>query len=600
MLNALALENQFVSILEAFSYGSQALELSANIGYVYGEAYAYRNLGSSYAIRQDFVTALQLLEKAETLFESIGSERGIADCYISIGHVYRWQLNYDAAIEYQQKAAGIYKKLGMPDRYGVAIHNLGENYLLVGRLDEAEKTTEEAIKIFQEIDNKQTETSCLKVFGLIAWERHDLATSEQYFKKALAISDELGADSQKEASFDCYLMLAKIYHERQQKAEEERMLKAALVLADENVLLSQQRQAYSQLINYYFFYRQFEQAHKTFEIFNELNEQIFDQQKVEMANMMEQVLQTIQVANENEILKKEKLIQEDRIEIQRYQIYFFAVSILLLSILAFFVIRNNRQRRRYNQELSERNSLIEEKSQRLEELVEVKDKFFSIISHDLRSPISTLSQFVVLLKASYKDFTDEEMEEVLEKFDGQLSSTLQLTDDIILWAKSEINQLPGTKDAFEINQAIEAVMRVTAEQVRMKGIALQTEFKNKLLVMGNKDQLEFCIRNVLSNSIKFTPTGGHIGIDVVSEGDMVAVKVSDSGTGISKEKQDLLFQSPLKQNQSELGTSGEKGKGLGLYLVNDFIKKNGGRVEVTSEPGKGSVFTLYIPVAKAS
>lgn len=600
MLNRLALENQFVSILEAFSYGREALELSVEIGYVNGEAYAYRNLGSSYAIRQDFVTAVQLLEKAQALFETIGSQRGVADCYISMGHVYRWQLDYFKAIEYQKKAADIYARLDMPERYGVTLHNLGENYLLIGDLKTAQQVTQQATKIFKAVDNKQVLTSCYKVFGQIAFERKDFKGAEGYFKEALVISDELGKDSQKEATFDVYLMMAKIYHLRARKSDEERMLKQALLLAGDNVLLSQERQAYAQLINHYFFYKQYDLADETFDAFSLINEKIYEQQKIEMANMMEQVLQTIKVANENELLKQEGRLQEERITLQQYQIYFFVFSIALLGMLALLLVRSGRLRKKYTEELAATNELIEEKSKKLEELVRVKDKFFSIISHDLRSPISTLAQFVVMLKTSYKDFSDQEMEDVLGKFDSQLTSTLSLADDIILWAKAEINQAPGINDAFEVNKAIEAVVKVAAEQLRMKGIVLQAEINNHLMVSANRDQLEFCIRNILSNSIKFTPTGGHIGIDTFSEGNMVAVKIADSGTGISLEKQRILFLSPLKQSEGELGTDGEKGKGLGLYLVNDFMKKNGGRVEVSSEAGKGSVFTLYIPVATAS
>ncbi|WP_416864652.1 MAG: tetratricopeptide repeat protein [Imperialibacter sp.] len=600
MLNRLALENQFVSILEAFSYGREALELSVEIGYVNGEAYAYRNLGSSYAIRQDFVTAVQLLEKAQALFETIDSQRGVADCYISMGHVYRWQLDYFKAIEYQKKAADIYAKLDMPERYGVTLHNLGENYLLIGDLKTAQQVTQQATKIFKTVDNKQVLTSCYKVFGQIAFERKDFRGAEEYFNEALAISDELGKDSQKEATFDVYLMLAKIYHQQGQRSEEELMLNKALLLAGDNVLLSQERQAYTQLVNHYFFYKEYELAHKTFDAFSLINEKIYEQQKIEMANMMEQVLQTIKVANENELLRQERQLQEERITLQQYQIYFFVFSIALLGTVAILLVRSGRLRKKYTEELAATNELIEEKSKKLEELVRVKDKFFSIISHDLRSPISTLAQFVVMLKTSYKNFSDQEMEDVLGKFDSQLTSTLSLADDIILWAKAEINQAPGINDAFEVNKAIEAVVKVAAEQLRMKGIVLQAEIGNHLMVSANRDQLEFCIRNILSNSIKFTPTGGHIGIGTFSEGNMVAVKIEDNGTGISLEKQSILFQSPLKQSEGELGTDGEKGKGLGLYLVNDFMKKNGGRVEVSSEEGKGSVFTLYIPVATAS
>jgi len=600
MLNRLALENQFVSILEAFSYGREALELSVEIGYVNGEAYAYRNLGSSYAIRQDFVTAVQLLEKAQALFETIGSQRGVADCYISMGHVYRWQLDYFKAIEYQKKAADIYAKLGMPERYGITLHNLGENYLLIGDLKTAQQVTQQATKIFKTVDNKQVLTSCYKVFGQIAFERKDFKGAEEYFSEALAISDELGKDSQKEATFDVYLMLAKIYHQQGQRSEEELMLNKALLLAGDNVLLSQERQAYTQLVNHYFFYKEYELADKTFDAFSLINEKIYEQQKIEMTNMMEQVLQTIKVANENELLRQERQLQEERITLQQYQIYFFVFSIALLGTVAILLVRSGRLRKKYTEELAATNELIEEKSKKLEELVRVKDKFFSIISHDLRSPISTLAQFVVMLKTSYKSFSDQEMEDVLGKFDSQLTSTLSLADDIILWAKAEINQAPGINDAFEVNKAIEAVVKVAAEQLRMKGIILQAEIGNHLMVSANRDQLEFCIRNILSNSIKFTPTGGHIGIGTFSEGNMVAVKIEDNGTGISLEKQSILFQSPLKQSEGELGTDGEKGKGLGLYLVNDFMKKNGGRVEVSSEEGKGSVFTLYIPVATAS
>jgi tetratricopeptide (TPR) repeat protein len=191
-----------------------------------------------------------------------------------MGHVYRWQLDYFKAIEYQKKAADIYARLDMPERYGVTLHNLGENYLLIGDLKTAQQVTQQATKIFMEVENKQVLTSCYKVFGQIAFERKDFKGAEGYFKEALAISEELGKDSQKEATFDVYLMMAKIYHLRARKSDEERMLKQALLLAGDNVLLSQERQAYAQLINHYFFYKQYDLADETFDAFSLINEKI--------------------------------------------------------------------------------------------------------------------------------------------------------------------------------------------------------------------------------------------------------------------------------------------------------------------------------------
>lgn len=599
LLNALALENQFVSLVDALSYGRQALEESVKLGYVRGEGYAYRNLGSSYAIRRDFVTALQFLDRARRLFESVGLQRGIADCYISMGHIYRWQLDYREAVNYQWKAAHIYHSMEIPERYAICLHNLGEDYMQLNELSRADSLTRVAMGMLQEHNNLQVLTTCYKVLGQIELKRNNPEQAQQHFESAIKISGKLGYDAQKEATFESYLMLADIFRIRGDVPSEEGMLKAAQTLAADASMLIQQREAFRKLINFYFFYKQHGRANQAFEEFNELNEQLLTQQRKEMGNMMEQVLQTIAVANENEALKREGALQENRIRIQNYQIYIYLSTLVACGVIVAMMVRSNKQRNRYSLELSLRNQMIEEKSRHLQQVVEVKDKFFSIISHDLRAPIGTLSQFVGLLKANHSRLKPSEMEELLSKFDIQLNSTLALTDDIILWAKSEIDKAPE----MELTKAadlVEGVLPVLSEQLRLKGLKLEKSVDQELMVVVNKAQMEFCIRNVLSNAAKFTKDGGLISVKVFRSNGRAAIEVRDTGVGMTPEKVAGLFASPLRQSQSQPGTAGESGKGLGLYLAGDFVKKNNGQIGVESTPGEGTILSILLPLADTS
>ncbi len=226
---------------------------------------------------------------------------------------------------------------------------------------------------------------------------------------------------------------------------------------------------------------------------------------------------------------------------------------------------------------------------------EAKNKFFSIISHDLRGPVGSLSVLfnVVLEKGS-------ELEGAL--FEGVKHTTKnihRLLEDLLVWAKSQQGEIEVHPLDYPLAISIEQSMELVSAQLTQKQISVQSFCQKDVKVLADPALITTIIRNFLGNAIKFTPEGGEIQIDCRSQGDMVEVSVIDNGCGIPQEIQKRLFKIGEKIS-SGLSANGEGGSGLGLILCSEFVAKSGGKIGVESEPGQGSRFWFTLPKSQAN
>lgn len=224
-----------------------------------------------------------------------------------------------------------------------------------------------------------------------------------------------------------------------------------------------------------------------------------------------------------------------------------------------------------------------------------KDKLFSIISHDLRGPIGSIYQFLDYVSSNPNQFTQEELHDVLSNMRNTSKVTYEMLDNLLLWARSQGNKIDYRADVFNVFEVLVDTKNVLDVIARSKELSIKIKAKPDLFVFADKESIKTVLRNLLSNAIKFSNKNGEIILEAhkLENENKVVFSVRDFGVGISENFLGRIFTVDVKS--STLGTSGEKGSGLGLLLCKEFVEANKGTIWAHSTKDKGSVFSFTLP-----
>ena len=240
--------------------------------------------------------------------------------------------------------------------------------------------------------------------------------------------------------------------------------------------------------------------------------------------------------------------------------------------------RNSEEIKRYTEELKQSNN--------------TKDKFFSIIAHDLKNPFITLLGFSELLLSDYADLSDDERIYYIQEMKKSADISHNLLQNLLQWSRSQTGRIefnPHDVDLLKLVSGIMELLKATAEK---KEINMTYNISPGLFVVADEDMLNTIIRNLLTNSLKFTRKGGLVSVEAELNGNYVNISVKDTGVGMCDKVRQNLFR--MDVSQSTFGTDNEAGTGLGLLLCKEFIEKHGGKITVQSELDKGSIFKFNL------
>lgn len=232
----------------------------------------------------------------------------------------------------------------------------------------------------------------------------------------------------------------------------------------------------------------------------------------------------------------------------------------------------------------------------LRELNASKDKFFSIISHDLRNPVTFIVGFSELLLNDLEALSQEEIKLYVTNIHRSAKNLYDLLENLLQWAELQRGRVDYQPVKVDLRELIETNANLLQGNASEKTIDLSYELDEDCVVYADRYMLNSVIQNLMSNAIKFTHLQGTVKISARRQGKSVEVSIIDTGIGISAEQLASLFQ--MDQYQTTLGTAGEKGTGLGLMLVKEFVEKNGGKISVESVLNKGTTFKFSVPAAK--
>lgn len=240
--------------------------------------------------------------------------------------------------------------------------------------------------------------------------------------------------------------------------------------------------------------------------------------------------------------------------------------------------------------------LIQKQNEELRATINNRDKMYSVIAHDLRSPMASIRMVLnLVVSAVSRDVVGAEMFELLDKANKESEECHDLLDNLLKWTKSQTGRLTVVLQDLDLNDIIPGVVEIFEMIAMTKKITLQYRgTETPLIVRADNDMLKTIVRNFMSNAIKFSPEGSTIDITMTPEGDFARVSVRDHGVGIAEDRLATIFH----KGETTYGTDGEEGSGLGLQLCADFARKIGGDVRVESVLGEGSTFSALLPLKK--
>ncbi len=277
---------------------------------------------------------------------------------------------------------------------------------------------------------------------------------------------------------------------------------------------------------------------------------------------------------------------------------FGIISVEDYTYLSYRIKEHKKMRDQALKELEHRKIIEKElriSEQRLKELNATKDKFFSIIAHDLKNPLGAFKNVLELLYENFADFNKEELLEFIEPLRESSKQIFSLLENLLFWARTQTGAIQIQPIDFNIRDLIVQNISLLKLQAENKNIEIYSDCPNDLYVSGDINTLSTVIRNLISNAIKFTHPGGKVIVSAKEIKDFVVICVEDTGIGMSKETMDKLFR--IDVHHTSLGTADEKGTGLGLIVSKEFVEANKGKIWVESEKDKGSKFYFTVPLS---
>lgn len=529
----------------------QALKLTENNKEYTAEIIA--NIAVAHAKMNNQHDAIINFRKALSINQTIKDSVSMAADYNGLGDAFMNQSRYDSSLVNFLKAFHIFKKMKKNAYEAIAIANLASVYSnYPDSLKKALIFFKQASAKFNELDMNVYQAEIQQGIGSVLCKQGNYTDALKAYTESYKLTKEYNRGLALEKSY--YQGLSDLYAK---KSDYKMALKYHILFAQYADSLDQ-KEKYERLINVE---KQYETEKKEKEI---------------LRLHAKQELTDVQ-------MHKDKQIK---------QLGFITVTILLAFV--FFVLVKYFDKIKSNKLLEEKNVLIEQSEQELRTLNAAKNKFFSIIAHDLKNPFHNVLGYSHLLSKDYDHFTEDERRKFALDINQSANSIFRLLQNLLEWSRSQTGRLKFSPTEIEFKRILENSVSVLHGLAEQKKIQLSYDYTSELKVFADPLMIETVLRNLINNAIKFTPENGSVRITAQLDGKLVKVSVIDTGIGISESDIENLFRIDSKVKRK--GTNDEDGSGLGLILCKEFVDKNKGAIWAESIQGQGSTFVFTIPV----
>jgi two-component system, NtrC family, sensor kinase len=582
------------------------------------KALAYNLLGVILVYQSKYDSALLYYFDALAILKKLGDSLGISNRYNNIANVYKNLGNYPLALKYYFEARklgltprgaqniglvyfamnesvkakkylllslALYKQQNEFDNTGVAIVSemLGNLYSSAGKADSALYNLSRALQINERAKHKNGIAQTHYYFGLHYKNNRQWSQAVQEANTAMEMHRQGG---EKLELANAILLVAESHFNLQHET-------AALTYANEGLLLAKEIKAKQPqlgclelLASIYASQKNFVQAYAFSQLLSEMKDSLNNEEKIKQVANMEALYENDKKEKELVVVRAEKLTADAQLNEQKTRTTLLIVGLGLVTLMlvtglfSYLTLRRSRK-------------LLETKNEELRKLNQTKDRFFAIVGHDLRGPITSFSGINDLLNWHIAKNDMDKVKAMGNKITQSVRQLDTLLNNLLNWAMSQTDAVPYRPEPLQLNQLTKECYGFFEHALELKRINLVDQTKDDFLVYADKNALATVIRNLISNAVKFTPTAGKITISSRLIDNFVWIDIRDTGVGLPPDKLLTIF--ALSENKTTSGTSGEKGTGLGLVLCSDYVALNKGAIEVQSEVGEGSVFSFSVP-----
>ncbi|WP_214070680.1 tetratricopeptide repeat protein [Mucilaginibacter sp. dw_454] len=544
-----------------------ALSIFEKINYQQGLVVVHNSLGIVFAKTAGYKESAQNFLAALKINQARNDVHGLVQSYLKLGALNEQINNLDKALEYQESALKLNTQLPPSNSESYILNNIGIIYAKKGQMKEALQYFLNSVK---KAHTSEPELMAM-IFGNVGDAYQQLGNTKKAFdyqNEALAIARKLNLA---EAEATTLVNLASLKTTTKPDT--------ALILLKQALLITQKIQqhhvrldAYAGLIEVYKQQGNYKATSETLEKRDALKDSLFTlKNSKDIADL---------IAN-NELVNSKIKVKDLQLSAARSKLQtgiILAVAICAIIVLIIVVL--------FYSQTKDLNTQLLHQQEELKSLNNFKDKLFSIISHDLRSPIATI---VNLLSVLEDDVDMAEIKIFIPRLKQHSQSTLDVMDKLLIWGQTQLKGAIHEKVHFNVKDLIVQSLHLNQETADQKKIKLIDNTPGEVIICADSSHVEFVIRNLLANAVKFTHTDGFVEISALvgEPAGYSTIAIKDNGIGVDKSLQAQIFE---PGNRSIQGTESEKGNSIGLMLCKEFVERNGGKIWVESELGKGTCF----------
>ncbi|MFI1745387.1 tetratricopeptide repeat-containing sensor histidine kinase [Thalassobellus sediminis] len=627
---------------KALKYIVQSEKLSSSLNYNKGIAEITYYKALIYAAKDDYINASSGYNKAKELFIQLNDTLGVANVNNSIGLIEIKRGNYTKGIKHLLSAIKELENRRLKNTLALAYSNLAKAFYEIKDFDQAIDYNLKALEIQEQLNDtleiSHTNNQLAELYSIKKEHRKAIEYYEKVIEGNIGGNDSIRAQifpklGGEYLKFNDYEKASKYliegYTLNTRFKDEANLLivlnnlgdlnlqQSRLILAERQLLqagaIAEKIDNKTELLKHYKLMKALDSTKRKFDRAFIWQRKYYDLKNSLNKNSTVTIDTKTKVSNELELdsnFNKEELIQpkekvvkvEDQEFFNKYKLIFYgliaALAIVSIFLVLIYLKRNNNIK--YTQELEEKNIKIElqneaflEQTKHLENVNNVKDKLFSIVSHDLKDSLSSINGFIDLLREG--SLTREEFDNLIPELSENANNASLLLFNLLNWSKSQMQSLEPKPTLFDIQEVFEDKVKLIEQRMESKGIEL-IDHSLRDFAYGDRSMFEIVVQNLLANALKFCKDGDTITIaNHISNGSCI-VSIADTGVGISKENIDKLF----KNNSSftTIGTNNEKGTGLGLSICKELIELNNGKIWVESTQGIGSTFYVQLPKSR--
>lgn len=579
-LKLLCWENRNSDPDKAIEYGQMAVSLAKSLNLQMELSDSYNRLGIAYRNKGRYAQALECYFKGLEVSRTYGFDNHLAFQYNNLADLYNRLGLYNRAVEFGNRAMEYAKKVN--DDYTLAyIYNiLGTIYKNKNELDSALTCFKHSLELRQKIGHYHGIATSYLNIGSIELLLGQYENSEINLKMAI---DLYSPKNDLQGIAMTYYYKGLLYNKLHQYNKAIHSFDQSLKINESFKNLTVSRDCHNGLSFAFSQKKQFEKAYYHSNQAMVLNDSIALSQFVERLTQLTEALKYEETLNLQK--EREKALAE-RLNFQRNIIKLYIAIIILLALIVglgiYFYIKRAKDIR-----------LLQAQRDEINMLNNTKDRFFSILAHDLKNQLTSIVTIAQMVKDKSLAIGDDGLIELSRHLYAIGFATNDLLENVLSWIKAQAKQVNIRKGNIDLKDFVDRIILTQKPAAEIKSVALINRVEPGIRIYSDADRLSTILRNLLSNAIKFSNPGGMVDVYALAKGNQIEIRVTDYGLGIPKEIAEKLFDS--LENFSQPGTMNEQGSGLGLIICKQLVIDLGGQIKVTSEPQRGSTFTVSLP-----